>query len=140
MIRGTASATAPDQGLQIQLVIALNRYEEHLRPLDCLRNRLGINVAALVRLYISLTYCAGISRTSRPCSSRALPLESGPPQASMPINLACRFAVKCSSCLRENFLRTTTSPHGGNWGPFRGSNTRPGPRKSSTCRRPHHGC
>ncbi len=24
----------------------------------------------------------------------------------MPINLICRFAVKCSSCLRENFLRT----------------------------------
>ena len=44
----------PMQGLQIQLIIALDRYESHLRPLDCLRNRLGVNVVALVRLYIRL--------------------------------------------------------------------------------------
>jgi len=42
------------QGLQIQLVIALDRYEAHLRPLDCLRNRLGVNVVALVGLYVWL--------------------------------------------------------------------------------------
>jgi hypothetical protein len=28
----------------------------------------------------------------------------------MPINFTRMFAVKCSSCLRENFLRTMTSP------------------------------
>jgi hypothetical protein len=33
-------------------------------------------------------------------------------QASMPINSSCTFAVKCNSYLRDNFLRTTTSPRG----------------------------
>jgi hypothetical protein len=51
---GTDYLVMPMQGLQIQLVIALDRYEAHLRPLDCLRNRLGINVVALVRLYVRL--------------------------------------------------------------------------------------
>jgi hypothetical protein len=43
------------QGLQILLVIALDRYEAHLRPPDCLRNRFSINLVALVRLYIRLS-------------------------------------------------------------------------------------
>src|SRR4030088_3399198 len=46
------------QGLQIQLVIALDRYEAHLWPLDCLRNRLGVNVVALVGLYVRLQHPA----------------------------------------------------------------------------------
>jgi hypothetical protein len=50
------------------------------------------------------------SRTSCPCSRRARPRKWDPPQASIPISFTCRFAVKCSSCLRENFLRTTISP------------------------------
>src|SRR5258708_13057240 len=42
------------QRLQIQLVIGLDRYEAHLRPSDCLSNRLGVNVVALVSLYVRL--------------------------------------------------------------------------------------
>src|SRR5246127_3888468 len=44
----------PMQGLQIELVVALDRYEAHLRPPDCLRNRFGINVVALVVFYVRL--------------------------------------------------------------------------------------
>jgi putative effector of murein hydrolase len=44
----------PMQGLQIQLLIGLDRYEAHLRPPDCLSNRLGVNVVALVSLYVRL--------------------------------------------------------------------------------------
>src|SRR5580704_3489716 len=46
--------TYPMQGLQIQPVIALDRYEAHLRPPDCLRDRFGVNVVALVRLDVRL--------------------------------------------------------------------------------------
>jgi hypothetical protein len=38
----------PMQGLQIQLAIGLDRYKAHLRPSDCLSNRLGIG--SLLRL------------------------------------------------------------------------------------------
>jgi hypothetical protein len=44
----------PMQGLQIQLLIGLDRYEAHLRPPDCFSNRLSVNVVALVRLYVRL--------------------------------------------------------------------------------------
>src|ERR1700676_505802 len=56
------------------------------------------------------TYCAGINRTSCPCSRRARPRKCDPLQDSMPINCTCTFAVKASSCLREHFLRITTLP------------------------------
>src|SRR6266851_1273682 len=42
------------QGLQIQLVISLDRHETHRRPCDSLSNRLGIDVIALVRFYVRL--------------------------------------------------------------------------------------
>src|SRR5579864_3595773 len=100
----------PMQGLQIQLVIALDRYEAHLRPPDCLRNRFSINVVTLVRLYIRLD----ILRRHQPylvtLLSQSPPRKCDPPHASMPINSTCRFAVKSNSCFRENFLRITTSP------------------------------
>src|SRR5712691_6577385 len=44
----------PVQGLQIQLVISLDRHETHRRPCDSLRDRLGIDVIALVRFYVRL--------------------------------------------------------------------------------------
>src|SRR5689334_11026561 len=95
-------------GLQIQLVIALDRYEAHLRPPHCFRNRFSINVVALVRLYIRLYILRRHQPYLMTCSLRARPRKCDPPQASMPINSTCRFAVKSNSCLRENFLRTTT--------------------------------
>src|SRR5258708_18719382 len=42
------------QGLQIQLVISLDRHETHRRPCDSLRDRLGIDVVALVRFHVRL--------------------------------------------------------------------------------------
>src|SRR5260370_27959592 len=44
----------PVQGLQIQLVISLDRHETHRRPCDSLRDRLGIDVVALVRFHVRL--------------------------------------------------------------------------------------
>src|SRR5882672_2778718 len=44
----------PMQGLQIQLVIGLDRHEAHRRPCDSLSDRLGIDVVALVRLHVGL--------------------------------------------------------------------------------------
>src|SRR5258706_8260188 len=42
------------QGLQIQLVIGLDRHEAHRRPCDSLSDRLGIDIVALVRLHVGL--------------------------------------------------------------------------------------
>ena len=44
----------PVQGLQIQLVIALDRYEAHPRPPDRLRDRLGVDVVTLVGPHVGL--------------------------------------------------------------------------------------
>src|SRR5258708_37880402 len=44
----------PVQGLQGQLVIGLDRHETHRRPCDSLRDRLGIDVVALVRFHVPL--------------------------------------------------------------------------------------
>src|SRR5712692_954563 len=44
----------PMQGLQIQLVIRLDRHKTHRRPRDGLSDRLRIDVVALVRLYVRL--------------------------------------------------------------------------------------
>jgi len=69
--RATASPSARArtmQGLQIQLIIVLIGTKTHRRPCDSLSDRLGIDVVALVRFHVRLTYCAGISRTSCLCS------------------------------------------------------------------------
>src|SRR5216684_7940814 len=42
------------QGLQIQLVIGLDRHKAHGRPCDSLRDRLSIDVVALVRFHVRL--------------------------------------------------------------------------------------
>src|SRR5258708_10927512 len=42
------------QGLHIQLLISLDRHETHRRPCDSLRDRLGIDVVALVRFHVRL--------------------------------------------------------------------------------------
>jgi hypothetical protein len=42
------------QGLQIQLVIGLDRHEAHRRPCDSLSDRLGIDIVALVGLHVGL--------------------------------------------------------------------------------------
>src|SRR5579859_3972296 len=102
----------PMQGLQIELVVALDRYEAHLRPPDCLRNRFGINVVALVRFYIRLD----ILRRHQPYLVTLLsqrPPEKVRPSAGFHAN---QFDLQVRSeeqqFLRENFLRTTTSPRG----------------------------
>ena len=41
-------------GLQIQLLIGLDRHETHRRPCDRLSDRLGIDVIALVRFHVRL--------------------------------------------------------------------------------------
>src|SRR5271166_2344145 len=42
------------QGLQVQLVIALDRHETHPWPGHSFSDRLGIDIVALVRLYVGL--------------------------------------------------------------------------------------
>src|SRR5713226_2173631 len=42
------------QGLQIQLVISLDRHETHRRPCDSLRDRFSVDVVALVGLHVRL--------------------------------------------------------------------------------------
>src|SRR5258706_14945036 len=42
------------QGLQIQLVISLDRYKAHRRPCDSLSDRLGIDIVALVCFHVRL--------------------------------------------------------------------------------------
>src|SRR6202140_5324081 len=44
----------PVQGLQVQLVIALDRHKAHGRPGDSLRDRFSIDVVALVGLHVGL--------------------------------------------------------------------------------------
>src|ERR1700747_191693 len=98
------------QGLHIQVVIGLHRYEAHRPSCDGLGDRLGIDVVALVRFHVR----PHILRWYQPHFVSLFPQcpakKMRTPQASMPISSTCMFAVKRSSCVRENFLRTTTSP------------------------------
>src|SRR5258708_18902526 len=100
----------PVQGLQIQLVIGLDRHKAHGRSCDSLGDRLGIDVVALigfhVRLHILRRYQPHVVSLFPQCSAKKMRTSA----ASMPINPTCTFAVNRSSCVRENFLRTTTSP------------------------------
>ena len=73
-------------------------------------NRFRIQEVTLIGLHVRLYVCAGINRTSCPCSRRARPRKCDRLQDSMPVNCTCKFAVKASSCLREHFLRSPPYP------------------------------
>jgi hypothetical protein len=90
--------------------VALDRHEAHRRPCDSLSDRLRIDVVALVRLHVRLHILRRHQPHLMALFSQCPAKKMCAPQASMPINSTCRFAVKYSSCVRENFLRTTTSP------------------------------
>ena len=77
-----------------------------------LSDRLCVDVVALVGLHVRLHILRwGSTAPHDPALAVPGPRKCGPPHASMPIKWTRRLAVKCRSWLRENFLRTTTSPH-----------------------------
>jgi hypothetical protein len=66
------------QGLQVQLVIALDRHKAHGRPGDSLRDRFSIDVVALVRLqsrllqgdgFVSVSQRVALRSRRAPCAS-----------------------------------------------------------------------
>jgi hypothetical protein len=87
------------QGLQIQLVVALDRHEAHRGPTHSFRDRLRIDIVILVGLTASRT--AQASDAPRAPALGAPGPKCEPPQDSMPITWIFRFAVKRSSCARE---------------------------------------
>src|SRR5258708_10212929 len=51
----------PMQGLQIQLIVALDWHKAHLRTPHCLGDGFCINVIVLVRLYVGLIHTVRVS-------------------------------------------------------------------------------
>src|SRR6516225_8284009 len=74
--RGTSyypALTYAVKGLQIQLIVGLDRHETHPRPSHGLGTSLCIDESFLLVFTYGFTYWEGIRRTSCPCSRRARP-------------------------------------------------------------------
>src|SRR4030088_943686 len=98
------------QGLQVKLVVRLDRNEAHVLPVDSFGDRFRIEEVVLLDFTKGFTNWAGISFTSWPCSRKVRRRKCAPEQASIPIKQVCRFAVKAINCLWVNFFFNSTLP------------------------------
>jgi hypothetical protein len=97
-------------GLQIQLILRLERDEAHVLAPYRFGDRLGVHIVVLVDFTKGFINCATISRTSWLCLRKARPRKWAPEQAPKPISDVGMFAVYASSCCCEKFFRTSTLP------------------------------
>src|SRR5260370_13892237 len=98
------------QRLHIQLVIGFDRHEAHGWPSDSLGDRLSIDIVALVRLHVGLhilcRYQPHLVSLFPQCPAKKMRTSAGF-HANQP---DVYVGSEAQQLVRENFLRTTTSP------------------------------
>lgn len=90
------------EGLQIELILRLDRNETHVLSFHGLGDRFRVAVIVLVGFTKGRTNCAGIRRTSCPCSRRARPRKCDPTPASIPINDEGSFFWNCRTMVSRD--------------------------------------
>jgi hypothetical protein len=93
------------------LVVGLDRDKPHPEPTHGFCNCFRINEVVLVCFYMRLYILCRPQPYVMTLLPERSPKKCDPPHASIPITQAGRFAVNRRNCRRENFFRTTTSPH-----------------------------
>jgi len=83
--------------------------EAHRWPLHGLRDRFCVQVVVLVRLDVGLYILCRHEPDVMALFPQGTSEVVRPPQASIPIRICSRFAVRTRSCLRKNFFRSTIS-------------------------------